>query len=55
MTTRSRITDFLNKQLTKVAEKDFEAGKVYAVELEHQGQTLRGHRLLQEGLTMTND
>ena len=27
--------EFLNKQLTKVAEKNFEAGKVYAVELEH--------------------
>ena len=26
---------FLNKQLTKEAKKDFEAGKVYAVELEH--------------------
>ena len=26
---------FLNKQLTKEAEKDFEAVKVYAVELEH--------------------
>ena len=26
---------FLNKELTKVAEKDFEAGKVYAVELGH--------------------
>ena len=46
---------FLNKQLTNEAEKDFEAVKVYAVELEHQGQTLRRHRLLQEGLTMTND
>ena len=26
---------FLKKQLTKEAKKDFEAGKVYAVELEH--------------------
>ena len=26
---------FLNKQLAKEAKKDFEAGKVYAVELEH--------------------
>ena len=26
---------FLNKQLTKEAEKDFEAVKVHAVELEH--------------------
>ena len=26
---------FLNKQLTKVTKEDFEAGKVYAVELEH--------------------
>ena len=50
---------FLNKQLTNEAEKDFEAVKVccraWAPLNVWQGQTLRKHLHLQEGLTMTND